>query len=345
MEKIRLGRTDIMVSRIGFGGIPIQRDTEQDAIAVVRKAVELGINFIDTAHSYGTSEERIGKALKGIKERPFLCSKTSADRETINDTIKNSLDSLKVDSIDLYLFHNISDAATLKNIIAPGGALEVMQKAKKAGQIKHIGISSHQIDVAKEIVKTGQFEVIMYPFNFVMCEASDDLLGLARKFDMGVIAMKPFAGGRIPNITLAIKYLWQYPDMMILPGIATIKQLDQIIRVLDMPQMMPEDVQELERLRETYSTRFCRHCEACMPCPQDIPVSMVMDYEPLSMSFPAENMYEGGFSNMFAAVAKCDNCGVCNERCPYNIPVSEMLAEYARDFDTKKKQYLANKKK
>jgi len=343
MEKIRLGKTNMMVSRIGFGGIPIQKDTEADAVAVVKKSLELGINYIDTAYAYGTSEVRIGKALKGLHQRPFIATKTSPEREGIKDHIKHSLNTLGIDSIDLYQFHNVSDINTLKNILTPGGPLEILQEAKKAGQIKHIGISSHQIDVAKEIVKSGQFETIMYPFNFVMCEAADELLQLARKFDMGVIAMKPFAGGRIANITLAIKYLWQYPDVVILPGIATIKELAQIIRVLEMPQMMPEEQQELLRLRETYTTRFCRHCDYCMPCPQSIVVSHVMDYEPLSMSFPGENFYLGPMGDVFADAAKCDNCGKCDAKCPYNIPVSAMLAEYVRDFAAKKKKYQAQK--
>lgn len=342
MEKIRLGKTGMMVSRIGFGGIPIQRQSEEDAIGTVRRGLDLGINYIDTAYAYGTSERRIGKALAGRNNRPFIATKTAPLKEEIKGHLDNSLKDLGVDSIDLYQFHNVSDFKTLKNILAPDGALSVLQEAKKAGKIKHIGISSHQLDVAKEIVASGQFETIMYPFNLVTCEGME-LLELARQNDMGFIAMKPFAGGRIKNIAVAIKYLLQYPDILVLPGIGNIDQAEEDVGILKSPQITAAEEREIQKIRDEMSSRFCRHCDYCLPCPQGIAVSYVLDFEPLSTSFSEEGFYTGNMAEAMVVAATCDNCGECEKKCPYDIPVRAMLAEYVRKFDSQKKQFLDRK--
>lgn len=340
MDKVRLGKTGMMVSRIGFGGIPIQRQTEQDSIDTVKRALDLGINYIDTAYTYGTSEERIGKALAGRKNKPFIATKTAPRKEEIRGHLDNSLEKLGIDSIDLYQFHNVSDPATLKSILAPDGALSVLHEARRAGKIKHIGISSHQLDIAKEIVASGQFETIMYPFNFVTCEGTE-LLELARRADMGFIAMKPFAGGRIKNIAVAIKYLLQYPDVLVLPGIGNAFQAEENVGVLKSPRMTSEDEREMQKIRGEMSSRFCRHCDYCSPCPQGIAVSYILDFEPLSISFPDEGFYAGRMTEAMAVAATCDNCGECEKKCPYNIPVRAMVAEYVKKFDSGRKQYLA----
>lgn len=206
MEKIRLGRTEMMVSKLGFGGIPIQRVSEDEAVAVVRRCLELGITFIDTANRYTNSEERIGKAISGQREGIIIATKSNAlTREEIKDHLKLSLKQLRVESIDLYQFHNISDANALKAVLEPNGPMAVVQEAKRAGLVKHIGVSSHSMGTAKELVKSDRFETILFPFNFITCEAADELLPLARKHDVGFIAMKPLAGGMLDNVTIAFK--------------------------------------------------------------------------------------------------------------------------------------------
>jgi predicted aldo/keto reductase-like oxidoreductase len=340
MEKIRLGKTNMLVSRIGFGGIPIQRASEEEAVNVVRQSLNMGMNYIDTAYMYTTSEGRIGKAIARRRQKPFIATKTGADIKEIKPHLKHSLETLGVDAIDLYQFHNVSDMKTLESILAPKGALSILKEAKKGGQIKHIGVTSHQIDVAKAAVKSGQFETIMYPFNFISCEAETELLPLVRKYDMGFIAMKPFAGGRIRNISLALKYLLQFPDVLPIPGIGKVGEAKQIVEVLKAPQMTPQDEREIERTRQKMSDRICRHCDYCMPCPQGIAVSYVLDFEPLSMAFSDDFFYTGGMASAMAVAAKCDNCGKCVKRCPYHIPVNEMLAEYVKKYDEGKKGYL-----
>ncbi|OGO22288.1 MAG: hypothetical protein A2144_00395 [Chloroflexi bacterium RBG_16_50_9] len=255
--------------------------------------------------------------------------------------LQQSLKSLKVEYLDLYQFHNVSDKKTYDTILGANGAMEALQEARKAGEIRHIGISSHQIDIAKEAVKSDRFETIMYPTNFVANEAEDELLALARKHDVGVIAMKPLAGGRIINIKIAFKYLWQLADVLMLPGMKTIREVEEIVQVLEKPGMTKADQKEMQRLREELSVRFCRHCEYCMPCPQGLVVAAVMDYEALLSGFIPERLYTGRFSDMFAQATKCDECGECDEKCPYDIPVSSMVKEFTGKYHENKKKYEA----
>ena len=233
MEKIRLGKTEMMVTRLGFGGIPIQRVPEEEAIAVVKRCLELGINFIDTAKGYTNSEERIGKAISGQREGLILATKSmSLTRDGVKSHLQQSLKQLGVESIDLYQFHNVSSFETLDTILTTGGPLAVIEEARKAGKVKHIGVTSHQIDVAKEAVKSDNFETIMFPFNFITCEAADELLPLAREHDVGFIAMKPLAGGMLQNVTTVFKYLFQFPDVVTIPGIERVHEIEEIVEVL-----------------------------------------------------------------------------------------------------------------
>ncbi|MFC1916310.1 aldo/keto reductase [Chloroflexota bacterium] len=196
MDKIRLGKTEMMVSKLGFGGIPIQRVSEDTAVAIVKKCLELGINFLDTANGYTTSEERIGKAIAGQRERLILATKSHArTREELESHIKLSLKRLGVEYIDLYQFHQVGDSKSLEIVLGPNGPMAVVEEAKKAGVVKHIGATSHQIDVAKDLVKSDRFETIMFPFNFITSEPADELLPLCREHDVGFIAMKPLGGG------------------------------------------------------------------------------------------------------------------------------------------------------
>ena len=205
-----------MVTRVGFGGIPIQRLTENEAIDVVKKCFELGINFFDTANGYTTSEERIGKALKGYRENVILATKTHArNPEELSKNLELSLKRLNVDYIDLYQFHGVSDFPSLDKILEPDGVMAAVENARDKGIVRHIGITSHQIDVAKKAVSSGWFETIMFPFNFIESEVADELIPLCRKLDVGFICMKPMAGGLVDNASIAIKYLITVSEILL----------------------------------------------------------------------------------------------------------------------------------
>jgi hypothetical protein len=341
MEKIRLGKTGMMVTKLGFGGIPIQRVPEDEAISVVRRCLELGINFLDTANGYTTSEERIGKAISGQRQRLILATKSSARTgEEIASHLELSLKRLGVEYIDLYQFHNVSDADALKAILAPNGPLAVIEEAKRAGLVKHIGITSHQIDIAKEAVKSERFETIMFPLNFIAHEAAEELLPLARERDIGFIAMKPLGGGMIDNVTLAIKYLLQFPDVLLIPGIERVPEIEEIVQVLEQPwAMTAEEQKEMERIRQELGSRFCRRCDYCQPCPVGIPISDVMAYPSLAKRLPPVRLFTGKFAESFEKATGCTECGECEERCPYHLPIREMMAEYVKLHAAGKRQY------
>ncbi len=341
MEKIRLGKTNMMVSRLGFGGIPIQRVSEEEAIAVVRKCLELGITYLDTANAYSTSEERIGKAIAGRRDEVILGTKSqSRKREGVEKHIRRSLERLGVDYIDLFQFHNVADAKALAEVTDPDGPMAVVKDFQKAGQVRHIGITSHSWDTAKEAVKSGYFETIQVPFNFITCEAAEELLPVAREHDVGFIAMKPLAGGILNNVNIAFKYLFQFPDVVPIPGIEKPHEIEEIVHVLEAQRKMTEaDEIEMQRLRDELGTRFCRRCDYCKPCTAEIPISVVMVSSSFEKRMPPEQLLGGWVADAMEKAANCTECGDCEERCPYHLPIREIIKEQVEWYEGFKKRY------
>ncbi len=331
MKKIRLGKTDMMVTRIGFGGIPIQRLTEAEAVKVVRRCIDLGVNFIDTANGYTVSEERIGKAVKGRRDDVFIATKSgSREAAEIQKNLDLSLQRLDTDYIDLYQFHGVNDQATLDKILAPESELYIVfEKAKKAGKIRHIGITSHQIDIAKKQVESDRFETVMFPFNFITCEHAEELLPLCKEHDVGFIDMKPMAGGMLDNATIAFKYLFRFPDMVIIPGIEKIHEIEEIMDIYNGPhEMTAEENEKMQQMRDELGTRFCRRCDYCQPCQQEIPISMLMTFPSFVKRLPPDWYLKGPWiPGMMERAANCIECGECEARCPYQLPIREMIKE------------------
>jgi predicted aldo/keto reductase-like oxidoreductase len=341
LEKMRLGKTDMMVSSIGFGGIPIQRLSEDEAVKVVQRCIDLGITFLDTANGYTTSEERIGKAIKGRREGVVIATKSGArDRKGVEEHLKLSLKRLGVDYIDLYQFHGVSKAEHLKMVLEENGPLAAAEAAQKAGVIKHIGITSHSMDIAKEAVKTDRFETLMFPFNFITSEPAKELIPLCREHDVGFIAMKPLAGGMLDNIPVAFKYLLRFPDILPLVGIEKTYEIEEIVRLVEGPQKMTAAEEgEMKQLIDELGTRFCRRCDYCQPCTADIPISMVMTSRSFLKRMPPERFFGGMVDDAMDKAAGCVDCGECEERCPYDLPIREMIAEHVAWFQEEKKKY------
>ncbi len=341
MKKIRLGKTEIMVSKLGFGGVPIQRPSDDEAVAVLRRCLDRGITFFDTADNYGNSEERIGKAISGRREGLILATKYSLrTRQDVESHLKQSLKRLGVASVDLYQFHGVNDSSTYAQIIDPQGPLSVVRDARKKGLVKHIGITTHSMDVAKQAVKSDLFETIMFPFNFVTCEPADELLPLTREHDVGFIAMKPLAGGKIENINIAFKYLRQFPDVTSIPGFQRVREVDELAQLFEGPQQMTKAEQsEMEQLREQLTTRFCRRCNYCLPCPEEIPIPMIVDIPVEIMNMPPQTLFSDRFSAPFDRAATCSQCGDCDGKCPYGLPVIELIAENVNLYRAEKKKY------
>jgi len=331
MEKIRLGQTGMMVTRLGFGGIPIQRCTEAEAVAVVQRCLDLGINFLDTANGYSTSEERIGQAVKGRRQAVHIATKTMArTREEIEKHLDLSLKRLQTDYIDLYQFHQVGNAAAMEQVLDPEkGVYPVFEAAKKAGKIRHIGVTSHQLDTAKKLVASGRFETVMFPFNFVTCEPAEELLPLCRQHDVGFIVMKPMAGGMLEDPLVAFKYLLRFPDIVIIPGIEKPHEIEEIARIFAGPsEMTAAEKARMESLKAELGTRFCRRCDYCQPCEQEIPISLLMTFPSFVKRLPPDWYLKGGFIPTMMEKAKdCIKCGECEAKCPYDLPIREMIKE------------------
>jgi uncharacterized protein len=342
MDRVRLGKTNLMVSRLGFGGIPIQRVSEEEAIEVVRRCLQLGIDFIDTANGYSTSEERIGKAVAGKRSEVIIATKTGArTREDAEKHLKLSLQRLNTDYIDIWQFHGVSDFKALDAIVAPSGPLSVAREAHQSGIIRHIGITSHQIDVAKKAVQTDLFETLMFPFNFITYEAIDELIPLCRTHDVGFIAMKPLAGGMLDQVSIAFKYLLEVPDVVPLVGIEKVPEIEQISRILEGPLTMTKaENTEMQQLRKNMGTRFCHRCDYCQPCTQQIPISMIMTARSFFKRLPPERVFGEMVAPGMEKAANCSNCGECEKRCPYHLPIRGMIAEQVEWYNQEKQKYL-----
>jgi uncharacterized protein len=343
MRTVRLGRTNIVVPQLGFGGIPIQRLSESDAVKVVERCLDLGVVYIDTANGYSTSEERIGKAIKGRREKVVLATKTfPGNREMIEKNLKLSLARLGVDYIDVYQLHGVSTPAALEAVLSPGGALDVVKEAQKAGYIKHIGITSHQIDVAKKAIESNQFSTVMFPFNFMATEAADVLLPVCRQMDIGFISMKPLAGGMVDNATICFKYLAQFPDVVLIPGIETIAEIEEIHQIMEGPHNLSASEKKImEEIKKELGPNFCHRCDYCQPCTAGIAISSMMTVKSFYKRLPPERFYGDMVAPLMAKGAGCTQCGKCEERCPYHLPIRKIIAEQVAWYGPEKTKWDA----
>ncbi|MBU1050276.1 aldo/keto reductase [Candidatus Bipolaricaulota bacterium] len=334
MEKVRLGRTELQVTRIGFGGIPIQRVGDDDAMRIIRRVFDLGVNFFDTANGYGTSEERIGRALQDERNSVILATKTPArDRDGALKHLELSLKRLRTDTIDLWQFHNVSNEPSYAEVTGPRGALEAAREALAGGVVKHIGLTSHSMDIALKATASDLFETIQFPFNYVTREAEDALIPLANKHDVGFIGMKPFAGGLLSDARLSIKYVLQWDTVVPDPGIETIADIEGIVDIVNGDRQLTNDERnEIERIRNEVGHRFCRRCGYCLPCPAQIPIPVALNIVSFIRRFPTDHVLSDGFSSVATRAAACLKCGACEARCPYGLPIREMLAENVQAY-------------
>ena len=338
MDTVRLGRTELRVSRIGFGGIPIQRVSDEDAQRVLRRTLDLGVTFFDTAYGYGTSEERVGEALCEERDRIILATKTPGrDRATALQHLELSLKRLRAGVIDLWQLHNVSSEETYGKVVGPGGALEAAHEALRDGVVRHIGLTSHSMDIAVKAVTSNLFETIQFPFNYVTREAEEHLIPLAGKHDVGFIGMKPFAGGLLDDARLSIKYVLQWDNVVPDPGIETVADIEGIIEVLTGDRRLTDaDREAIGRVRREVGHRFCRRCGYCLPCPAEVPIPVALNIRSFIRRLPEAEILEGGIADVAARAAGCQRCGDCETRCPYGLPIREMLVENVAVFEALK---------
>lgn len=324
-----LGKTNMNIKRVGFGGIPIQRITQDDTFKVIDELEKQGINFIDTARGYTVSEEYIGNALKGKRDKFFIATKSmSRDYEGMKNDIQISLSNLKTDCIDLYQIHNLK-SEEYDTIFDDNKAYKALLEAKNSGKIKHIGITSHSLETMQKAVEDDKFATIQFPYNIVEDQA-DEVFRKANERGIGVIVMKPLAGGALDDATLAIKYILSkdYIDVAI-PGMDSIEQVNQNVSVLEDLQLTKSDNDKIQEIRNSLGKRFCRRCEYCLPCPVgvNIPTNFLLEgyYTRYNLKGWAVERYEA----ISGKANECINCGLCETKCPYELPIRDMLKDVA----------------
>ena len=333
MEYTTLGKTGLKVSRLGFGGIPIQRIDEEGTGRLVDRMIEAGINYIDTARAYTVSEEYLGKALKGRRDRFILATKCRAgSKEQFAAGIDTSLKMLQTDYIDIYQFHNPS-VADFEALIAPGGALEAMKEAKEAGKIGHIGITAHSLEVFRRALETDWVETIMFPYNIVESQGME-LIAACQEKNIGFIDMKPMAGGAIEDKNLALRYVLSNPAVTVaIPGMAAEEELEQNIAASsNTAPLTEEELKACEQVRAVLGNDFCRRCNYCAPCTAGISIPNVFLFAGYLERYGLADWARQRYNALEVKADACVECGECESRCPYHLPIREKMKKIAGEF-------------
>jgi predicted aldo/keto reductase-like oxidoreductase len=329
MDQVVLGKTGLKVTKLGFGGIPIQRVREGQAVQVVLHAIERGVDFIDTSRAYTTSERRIGKALRRTDKRVTVASKSHGrTRDTILRDLETSLRELNLDYIDLYQAHFVKDEAMYTQVISPGGALEGLRKAREEGLIGHIGITSHSLDLLDRIVEDGFFETLMVCFSLLEPKAREVIIPKALAHNVGVIAMKAFSGGIIDNASLALKYVLSQQGIAVLAGVERKGLFDENWKVFQGSwDLDDKEKEEIEGIRSRYGRKFCRRCDYCQPCTEGIPIQQILGIRSMVKRMGPRILIEGWLARAIDKARNCTECGECMTRCPYSLPIPELIKE------------------
>ena len=333
LSTIDLGLSGLKASELGCGGIPIMRVSLEEAKVILKRCFQLGIRFFDTAHVYNDSEEKMGLALETVRDEVVLATKVWAkDAAGAAKQLAMSFDRLRTKRIDLIQCHNVSNQPDLDRVMGPGGAYEVLAQAKAENKVGAIGLSSHNPDIAVQAIRTGKFATLQFPFNFIENDPQDKVFPAAREWGVGIIAMKPLGGGLLDRADLCFRFLQQYPDVVPIPGIQSLEEINEIIGYYQRRRPLGQDDREqMQKIRNELGGRFCHRCEYCMPCEQGVQIpyvllikSQVRRFSPKQLAFIAKQAV--------ASVEQCVDCGECVEKCPYHLPVPDMLKENADIF-------------
>ncbi|MBE6490028.1 MAG: aldo/keto reductase [Methanobrevibacter sp.] len=326
---MRLGKTNLEVNKNGFGALPIQRCTMDEAVEILKKAYENGINFYDTAHFYTDSEEKMGNAFKDIpRESIYIASKTAAETpEVFWSDLETSLKSLKTDYLDLYQFHNISFTPKEDDEL-----YQAMLEAKQKGLIRHIGITTHKITFAHDAVESGLYETLQYPFSYLSGDEELELVEKCKDYDVGFIAMKAMGGGLISNSKASFAYINQFDNVLPIWGIQKMEELDEFLSY-DENTILDDTLKaEIEKDKVELGENFCRGCAYCMPCPEEINISLCARMSLWIRRFPSEPYMTEEYQEMMDNTLNCMECYACVDNCPYELDIPELLKENYEDY-------------
>jgi len=326
MDYISLGSTGIKTNKNGFGALPIQRISEDDAAFLLKKAFDNGITFFDSARGYTDSEKKIGIALSAVRDKIIIATKTFAgDAESFWKQLGISLEMLQTDYIDIYQFHNPSP------VPKPGdgsGVYEAMLEAKAQGKIKHIGITCHRLDRAIEAAESGLYETIQYPVSYLSSKEELDFVRLCKEKNIGVLAMKALSGGLITHSAAAYAFLMQFDNLIPIWGVQREQELDEFISYQDRPPVIDDKIKQvIEHDLTELGGDFCRGCGYCLPCPADIPIPIAARMSLLIRRAPESFFLSENWKESMPLVENCTNCGHCIKHCPYGLDAPKLIRE------------------
>lgn len=329
--KVRLGSTQIVVEKNGFGALPIQRVDDETAVGILRSAFEGGIRFFDTARAYSDSEHKLGLAFEKIRDQLFISTKTAATRgEELFKDLEQSLKNLKTDYIDIYQFHNPAFCPK------PGdgsGLYEAVLEAKKQGKTRHIGITNHRLHVAEEAIESGLYETLQFPFCYLATEKEEALVKACEKADMGFIAMKALSGGLITNSAAAYAHAAGFENVLPIWGIQRQSELDEFLSYIKNPPVMTRELAAvIEKDRRELAGEFCRGCGYCMPCPAGIEINNCARMSLLLRRSPTAGHLTKETQEKMEKIKNCLHCNRCKAKCPYGLDTPALLARNLEDY-------------
>ncbi len=353
MQRRRLGRTNLNVSVIGFGGIPIIGASVEKACEMIRRACDLGINYFDTARAYGNGEEKLGIALEGMRDKVIIATKTQqrTREDAARAGLKQSLRNLRTDRIDIVLLHGIDDENTLQKAMGEEGSLTALKEARSQGKIDFIGLSGHSAFILAKAIRTGDFDVILVPLNFLYREVTEELLSLAKKLDIGVVVMKPFGGinmgfvgremygVRVPErdefnyvfgegnakTERSLRFVLAHNIHTIVPGFNTLKEIESAVTVGNEFTALTLDEKANFRFGELPPHPFCRECGLCLPCPDGLNIPLIFALDKYFTFYEITHWSREVYERLPTKVNSCSKCATCEPKCPYKLPIIEML--------------------
>jgi len=331
MTTVTLGKTGIVSPKNAFGALPIQRVSDEEAVAILRRAYEGGFTFFDTARAYSDSEHKLGLAFAGMRDKITIATKTMAqDADGLRRDLETSLKTLGTDYIDIYQLHNPAFCPM------PGGAdglYDAMLEAKAQGMIRHIAITNHRLNVAREAVESGLYEVLQFPLCYLAAEPDLELVALCMQHNVGFIAMKALSGGLITDSAAAYAYLAQFDNVLPIWGIQRMTELEEFLSYFDNPPAMTAEMTEIiARDRAEMAGDFCRGCGYCMPCPAGIEINNCARMAQLIRRSPSANWLTPAAQEKMLRIESCLECGACSTRCPYGLDTPALLRRNLADY-------------
>ena len=333
MKYTLLGNTGMRISKLGFGGIPIQNLSLDDAQEVIEKSLEVGINFFDTARGYTVSERYLGHALKGKRDQAYLATKSpSLNRDGMLADVEKSLRDLQTDFIDLYQLHNVASVGDLWRALRGDGSLKALLQLKDEGTIGHIGVTTHKEEVLKAALDEDIFETFQFPFNTVESQG-EKALEEAVKRGTGTIAMKPLAGGALDNAFDSLRYALEAPFIsVVIPGMDSIGQVEENARAVDIGPLTSQEREKLMAMAKELGNHFCRRCGYCLPCPEGIQIPSMFTLEGYYSRYDLKDWAMEKYLSQNKTAVDCVECGTCESRCPYELPIIDMMKEVEKTF-------------